>query len=489
MPLSTPSSKRPNRGTMVASIPAFDCNSAGGRCGDCLDEVAFAGQGLWVMTSGTRQGGRPTFCYFGLGKLGRGPRRGTVCAAAGLSLAMLLAGGDVAAQAQKIPYGMVPYGRPVYKNGKRMLWHGAWRGGALGRYARQSVAPAAGKPILALAPEAAQPAVAKEFTVLADPGDVRASRMAKDFATVISADGAPGRAVVGTTSPNGLGKVLRSDLADFAIVSLDSLLSSAKGDPEWMKRAPYVARLAPETMAVIAPREVKSISDLQGKTVSFGDLDSATSTSGRMLFSRLGVTATQTNEPLPEALDRLSAGKVDAVVILGAEDSPALSDFGSDGRFHIVPIPWSPALEPVYAPAHVAATDRPNLVNPTVPVETIGEPMALVALDAAPGSPRADGLGRIARLFFDNYDAFLADERDSHWRDVNLAADASWPTGVWPRLGAAQSWLDAKKSSADGSLDTFRASAKSAATSASWPSAADSDRLYEGLTRWRGLMQ
>jgi TRAP-type uncharacterized transport system substrate-binding protein len=439
------------------------------------------------MTKGTRQGGRPNHLSFGLGKLGRRPRRGAMCAA-GLGLAMLLAG-DFAAEAQKIPYGMVPYGRPVYKNGKRMLWHGAWRGGSLGRYARQSVAPAAAKPILALAPEPAQPAVAKEFTVLADPGDARASRMAKDFAAVMSTNGAPGRAIVGSTSPNGLGKVIKSDMADFAIVSLDSLLSGAKGDPEWMKRAPYVARLAPETVAVIAPREVKSINELQGKTVSFGDLDSATSTSGRMLFSRLGVTANQTNEPLPEALDRLSSGKVDAVVVLGAEESPALNDFGGDGRFHIVPIPWSPALEPVYAPGQITAAERPNLVNPAIPVETVGEPMALVALDAAPGSPRADGLGRIARLFFENYDGFLSEEHDSHWRDVNLAADASWPTEPWPRLGAAQSWLDAKKSSADGSLETFRASAKSAAAAASWPSAADSDRLYEGLTRWRGLMQ
>jgi hypothetical protein len=412
-----------------------------------------------------------------------------VCAAAGLSLAMLLATGDFAAEAQKIPYGMVPYARPVYKNGKRILWHGAWRGGSLSRYARQSVGRAAAKPILALAPEPAQPAVAKEFTVLADPGDARASRMAKDFAAVMSTTGAPGRAIVGPTSPNGLGKVLKSDVADFAIVSLDSLLSGAKGDPEWMKRAPYVTRLGPETLAVIAPREVKSINELQGKTVSFGDLDSATSTSGRMLFSRLGVTANQTNEPLPEALDRLSAGKVDAVVVLGAEESPALNDFGGDGRFHIVPIPWSPTLEPVYAPAQVTAADRPNLVNPAIPVETVGEPMALVALDAAPGSPRTDGLGRIARLFFENYDGFLSEGRDSHWREVNLAADASWPTEPWPRLGAAQSWLDGKKSSADASLETFRASAKAAAASTSWPSAADSDRLYEGLTRWRGLMQ
>ena len=152
------------------------------------------------------------------------------------------------------------------------------------------------------------------------------------------------------------------------------------------------------------------------------------------MFSRLGVTANQTNEPLPEALDRLSAGKVDAVVVLGGEESPALSDFGADGRFHIVPIPWSPTLEPVYAPAHVTSADRPNLVSATEPVETVGEPMALVALDAAPGSPRAEALGRVARLFFDNYDGFMGDDRDSHWRDVNLAADASWPTEPWPRL-------------------------------------------------------
>ena len=200
---------------------------------------------------------------------------------------MALAGGEPPAEAQKIPYGMVPYSHPVFKNGKRMLWHGAWRGSSLGKYARRGARAAEARPALALAPEPQTAASSKEFTILADPGDARASRMARDFATVMSASGTPGRAIVGPTSPNGLGKVLKGDMADFAIVSLDSLLSSAKGDSEWVKRAPFVARLAPETLAVIAPREIKSINDLQGKTVSFGDLDSATSTSGRMLFSRL----------------------------------------------------------------------------------------------------------------------------------------------------------------------------------------------------------
>jgi TRAP-type uncharacterized transport system substrate-binding protein len=440
------------------------------------------------MASGTRQGGRPTFLHLDLGKLRRGPRRNSVCAAASLAFAMLLAGGDRAAPSQKIPYGMVPYTHPVYKNGKRILWHGAWRG-SLGKYARRGVRAAEVKPALALAPEPPPQALAgKEFTILADPGDARASRMARDFASVMSASGTQGRAIVGSTSPNGLGKVLRTDMADFAIVSLDSLLSSAKGDSAWMKRSPFVARLAPETLVVIAPRDIKSLKDLQGKTVSFGDPDSSTSTSGRMLFSRLGVNANQTNEPLPEALDRLAAGKVDAVVVLGGEASPALSDFGADGRFHIVGIPWSQALESVYAPAHVTAAERPNLVSATNPVETVGEPMALVALDAAPGSARAEAMGRIARAFFDNYNGFLRDH-DPHWREINLAADASSPTAPWPRLAAAQSWLDGKKPPADQALEAFRASAKSAADSAGGPTAADSDRLYDSLTRWRDLAQ
>ncbi len=56
---------------------------------------------------------------------------------------MLLAGGDLAAQAQKIPYGMVPYGRPVYKNGKTNVV--AWRlAGQRPRPIRASVRRAGG---------------------------------------------------------------------------------------------------------------------------------------------------------------------------------------------------------------------------------------------------------------------------------------------------------------------------------------------------------
>jgi TRAP-type uncharacterized transport system substrate-binding protein len=392
-------------------------------------------------------------------------------------------------------YGMVRYDHPVYHNGKRVLWHGAWRG-AFGRErARMAPVKAAIVPQPASTPQAvaAQPPPqsqpAKPFSILADPDDFVASRMAKDFAEILNDKGVAGRAIVGPTSPTGIAKVMRTDLADFAIVPADTLAVGVKYAPDWPQRAPVVVRLAPETIEIIAPKAVQSIADLQDKSVSLGDPDGALGIAGRLLFSRLGINVNPAYEPLAEALDALTAGKRGAVVVMGVKDAHTLESFGDDGRYHVVAVPWAPALEPFYVPARVAAADRPNLVAASDTVETVAEPMALVALDAAAGSQRADALGRTVRVFFDNYEAFLSSDRDGHWRDVNLAADASVPSGSWQRLAAAQGWLDEHKTSADAALDAFRASARSAAEAEGGPKAEDSDRLYDDLTRWRSLMQ
>jgi TRAP-type uncharacterized transport system substrate-binding protein len=390
---------------------------------------------------------------------------------------------------------MVAYTHPVIHNGKRILWHGVWRGKTGREYARSAPAKTviSPRPAPQSEPTAAKPSPQiqplKAFSILADPDDLTASRMARDFAEILSDKGAAGRAIVGSTSPAGVAKVAKTDMADFAIIALDGAVVSAKTDPDWVKRTPMVARLAPEVIEVVAPRDVRSIGDLAGKSASFGDPDSATATSAKMLFSRLGVSINPTYEPLTEGLAALSNGKRGAVVVLGAQDSHALDDFGGDGQYHLVPIPWSAALSSVYAPARVVSRDRPNLIPANDSVETVAEPMALVALDALSGSQRADSIGRVTQLFYDSYDAFLSDNRDPHWRDVNLAADAPLPNADWPRIAAAQGWLDQRKTSADASLDAFRASAKSAADASGGPKAEDSDRLYDDLTRWRGLMQ
>ncbi len=395
---------------------------------------------------------------------------------------------------------MVRYNHPVYHNGKRVLWHGVWRGGA-GRhlYARAEPAKAEAPPSLAAgvavtgAAAAAQTADApsaplKPFSILADPGDLVASRMAREFVEVVNDQGAQGRAIVGSTAPTGVLKVMRGDMADFAVVTLDSLEVSVKYQPDWGKRVPLIAPLAPETVEVIASKDIKSLSDLAGKSVSFGDPDGTTGITAKLLFQRVGVTVDPIYEPLTDALAALTSGKRDAVVVLGGREAHALDGFGGDGRYHLVAIPWSQQFAQAYTPARVAASDRPNLVAANDSVETVDEPLALVALDASAGSPRAEALGRVARVFFDNYDSILTQGRDQHWREVNLAAGLAGVNGDWPRLAGAQGWIDDRRTSSDASLDAFRTAAKTAETSGG-PKADDSDRLYDSLTRWRSLMQ
>jgi hypothetical protein len=229
----------------------------------------------------------------------------------------------------------------------------------------------------------------------------------------------------------------------------------------------------------VAPRAVADIRQLAGRPVGFGVADGAGAAAAATLFARLGVAPTPSFAPLAAALADLTAGKLDAVVAVGAKSSKALADFGADGRFHLVAILWSPSLRPLYAPARLTAKDRPNLIGTDEKIDTLGAPTALIALDAAPSSARADRVAALAKSFFEGFDRLLGPDNDASWRDVNLAAAATWP-----RLRAAQDWIDHKAAAPNASLGAFRAAA--AATSANGgPEAADADRLYDSLMQWR----
>ena len=68
----------------------------------------------------------------------------------------------------------------------------------------------------------------------------------------------------------------------------------------------------------------------------------------------------------------------------------------------------------------------------------------------------------------------LGPDNDATWRDVNLAAVAPWP-----RLRAAQAWIDLNAAAPNASLDAFRAVAK---TLGAWPTEVRARRIPIGST-------
>ncbi len=213
--------------------------------------------------------------------------------------------------------------------------------------------------------------------------------------------------------------------------------------------------------------------------------DGATAATAAIVFSRLNVATTTTNEPLTEALPRLARGEIDAVFVVGADDSKALADFGKDGRFHVVAIPYAPALQALYCPMRLTSHDEPNLIGANDKVDTIGVPTALLAIDATPDSPRAARIATVAEHLFAQFDQSLGALPVSKWKEVNLAARIPG----WPRFSAAEAWLEQNKGTSNGALDAFRGAADTAARANGVPGESDSDRLYDSLMKLSGAAQ
>ena len=303
--------------------------------------------------------------------------------------------------------------------------------------------------------------------------------MANDVVAAVKAGDLRARAVGGRVSPPALAKLASGESVDFVIAPLDALVDDAKSS--WKDKAPYVARLGDETIEIVADRSITAVGDLNGRWIAIGPTDSAGATIASALFSRLGVKPRFLNEELPDALDDLVSRRADAVVAVGAEGSKNLGEFGRSGKFHLVPLPMTPALSDRYAPVRLTAAERPRLVAAGAKIDTVAAPMALIAVNAAPDFPRATRDGAFVKALFDRVSTLVGPSSDPTWRDVNLAATLNWP-----RLSSAEAWVGVHQASVDPAFDLFRALARSAAAASGGATASDADKLFESLLQARG---
>jgi len=422
---------------------------------------------------------------------GRGAeiRGGGRARSAALALATLILGA-VAARAQTPPPGMVPYDHPVYHNGKRVLWHGVEKGEPsdpaktnapaakaeahppADAQAESTQAAKADRPIAKVSPS-------YEFTVFSDGDDACAFRLATDIVAALKTAGVRARPTVGRTAARFLAKLAGNDAADFVIAPVDALVDDPKGP--WKDKAPYVTRLAVERIEIVAGKNVSQIADLENRKVAIGIADSADEAVATALFGRLGVKPTLVRESLVDSLNDLAYGKVDAVVATGEGGSKTLADFGKDGRFHLVAAPMTSALAPFYSPLPITSQDRPHLVAAGAKVDSLAAPMALIAIDAGQGSARATRDAPFVAALFDTFSALVSPTADPSWRDVNIAA-----TLDWPRLGAAQDWIDQQRhGSVDAAFDEFRSLAHVASQSDGGPDGPDAAKLFQSLMQVR----
>ena len=246
--------------------------------------------------------------------------------------------------------------------------------------------------------------------------------------------------IVGRGSVQSVADILFLQGVDLGIVRADTLdYLERKGFAKDIKKQfTYVTKLYNEEMQVIAPKSIATLRDLEGKTVSVDLPNGGTFVTALTVFERLGIKANFVYVEQRIAMEKLKAGEIDAVIVVGGKPYKSVSTFSNDGRFHLAKVDYAKPLQSDYLPATLTTKDYPNLIKEGENVDTIAVPAVLAAYNWSPNTERYRKLALFVDAFFTKFPALQNPPFHPKWKEVSLAA----PLAGWNRLPVAQQWLD-----------------------------------------------
>src|SRR5216684_2716687 len=245
------------------------------------------------------------------------------------------------------------------------------------------------------------------------------------------------------------------------------------------KQFTYVTKLYNEEMQVVAPKTIKSLNDLEGKTVSVDLPNGGTFVTALTVFERLGIKANFVYIEQRIAMEKLKKGDLDAVIVVGGKPYVSVTTFNNDGRFHLAAVDYSKPLQSDYLPATLTSKDYPNLIPEGETVETIAVPSVLAAYNWAPNTERRRKLALFVDAFFTKFAALQNPPFHPKWKEVSLPA----PLVGWNRLPLAQQWLD-KHGVEPVKRERFEAFLQENPAAANIQSEADKESLFRQFRAW-----
>ena len=287
-------------------------------------------------------------------------------------------------------------------------------------------------------PSPAQRAPADWLGVAAGPAAAAETVLAADMASLFGA-GAPLRVlpVLGDAGESNLQLLLDEPHVDIAFVSIDALAEAEASRKDLPEHLELVARLYPQEVHVLARADIRTISDLAGKKVSFGPAGGSSSVTGSALFKALGVEVEPQSLDQSLAIARLKQGSISAAVIVSGKPSPLIASIPTDFGLHLLPVAFGASLQDAYLPTRLDAADYPNLIEASGEVPTVAAGMVLLAAKGKNDPGSQIRVARFVDTLFARFAELQASDHHPKWREVNLAATLP---GL-ARTPAAQSWL------------------------------------------------
>jgi len=311
-------------------------------------------------------------------------------------------------------------------------------------------------------------------------------RIAADLANVLDSENLRILPMIGRGSLQNLKDIMFLRGVDIGIVQMDAReqLKTENLQDDAVQRLRFITRLYNEEVHIIASREITDIRQLEGKKVNIDKAGSGTNLTARLIFDKLGVKPEMTTFDQASSYAKLKSGEIQAALYVAGRPVRAIAEFQTDGRFHLLSIPFEGEIAESYFPARFENVDYPQLVVQDRPVDTLAVGSLLAVYNWPENSDRYNRVRRFVDAFFSRFDEFLQPGRHPKWKEVNLAADVPG----WERIKAAQDWLDraaaaSKPSPEAQSFESFMQSRGMAV------SAEQREALFRDFLAWRNDRQ
>jgi uncharacterized protein len=265
-------------------------------------------------------------------------------------------------------------------------------------------------------------------------------RIAADLANVLDSDDLRVLPMIGRGSLQNLRDIMFLRGVDIGIVQMDAReqLKADNLQDNAVKHLRFITRLYNEEVHIIASRDITDIRQLDGKKVNIDKAGSGTNLTSRLIFEKLGIKPDVTTFDQAASYAKLKSGEIQAAVYVAGRPVRAIAEFQTDGRFHLLPIPFEGEIADSYFPAKFETKDYPQLVDSGKSVDTLAVGSLLAVFNWPENSDRYNRVRRFVNAFFARFDEFLQPGRHPKWKEVNLAADVPG----WERVKPAQDWID-----------------------------------------------
>ena len=269
---------------------------------------------------------------------------------------------------------------------------------------------------------------------------------------------------------------------DVAITNADVLdyFKNQERIPNIEKRINFISEMVISEVHLVVRPEITSIKDLQGKKVSLGAKGAGQSTTGPIVFKRLGVTPEFVYVNNALALEQMKKGEIDAIVNNGAKPLDLLTKFKNDGNFKFLPIPID-RFDEYYIPATLTNQDYPEFIKPGEKVETLGVQTVLAVYNWGRESDRYRRVQRFVERYFDLFEKLHVPPYHPKWKSVNLAANVPG----WIRYGVAEEKLkQVAGAKAPTPIETSQARQSRAIRMGGPGDPADQEKLFQQFLEW-----